>query len=77
MPRRQRKRTLKTRRRRRNSIRRKRSRVRRHRGGNISNSHPGVNNIHNKPSLSSNNVDMNDFAKAHLSNNRIVITKIE
>lgn len=76
MPRRQRKRTLKTRRRR-NSVRRKRSRVRRLRGGNISNSHPGVNNIHNPPNLSSNNVDMNNFAKAHLSNNRIVITKIE
>lgn len=76
MPRRQRKRTLKTRRRR-NSIRRKRTKVRRHRGGTISNSHPGVNTIHNSTSLSSNNIDMNNFAKAHLSNNRIVITRIE
>ena len=51
--------------------------MRRHRGGSMSNSHPGVNNIHNSPSLESNKVDINDYAKAHLSNNRIVITKIE
>jgi len=69
------KRILKTRRRQNN--RRKRSRVRRHRGGNVSNSHPNVDTIHNSHTLATNNVDMNNYAKAHLTNDTVVITKIE
>lgn len=69
------KRILKTRRRQNN--RRKRSRVRRHKGGNVSNSHPNVDTIHNSHTLATNNVDMNNYADAHLSDGRVVITKIE